>query len=71
MINDRGVFGETLPNGWIDYGLANEWKATPAIVEWCQIRKHPLDRTVEKRGGGIHLVRCNQCCYQYTYDSSD
>ena len=52
-----------------DFGTANGWIETPALIKYCNILKHE----VTKKGIGRCLteVRCDICRYIYKIDSSD
>lgn len=69
MMANIDKHGTVRPNGWIDYGYANGWTQTPALIAHCQHSNH---RTVTERiGNCLHEVSCDECCYTYRYDSSD
>ena len=52
-----------------NFGCANGWTQTPAIVRACRDLGHiPQDETIRPC---LHRVTCPECKYFYTYDSSD
>ena len=56
----------------LDLGCANGWRETPQMVKLCQRSSHvQTDVNPTAPQSGIHVVRCEQCGYTYTYDTSD
>jgi 23S rRNA C2498 (ribose-2'-O)-methylase RlmM len=59
---------ELMKGATLDYGYANGWGETPALIKECREKKH---KTRDKSLGNFNnIVWCDICNYKYKYDSS-
>ena len=59
---------ELMEGATLDYGYANGWSEEPILIKECKEKGHK--RNDRSLGHFDNIAWCDECHYQYKYDSS-